>query len=182
MQRIGALGDGGKWVCGLSRVQDNPSCVVYSFGINGDSTFEAEILERTRHCQIWGYDFSVNSFGPQIPSHRLHRTHFFAYALGGADKHGPEDSPKMYTLQSLMRMNGHAHVDILKIDIEGWEFETLLTIVQTFLAADEPLPFAQLQLEIHLWNKKFQDVLGWWEKLEQAGLRPFMTEVSLRFL
>ena len=152
-------------------------------GINGDSTFEAEILEHTRHCQIWGYDFSVNSFGPQIPSSELHRTHFFAYGLGGADKHGPNDAPKMYTLASLMRMNGHSHIDVLKIDVEGWEFGTLETIVRPYLASDDgPLPFGQLQLEIHLWHKTFPDILGWWETLERAGLRPFMTEVRLIFL
>jgi hypothetical protein len=75
-------------------------------GINGESTFEAEILESTRHCQIWGYDFSVSSFGPQILPNQSSRTHFFAYGLGGGDQHGPDDSPKMYTLDTLMRLNG----------------------------------------------------------------------------
>lgn len=31
MERIGATGDGGKWVCGFSRVANTP-CVIYSFG------------------------------------------------------------------------------------------------------------------------------------------------------
>ena len=31
-ERIGILGDGGKWVCGLSRLTDKRDCVVYSFG------------------------------------------------------------------------------------------------------------------------------------------------------
>ena len=33
VERHGALGDGGKWVCGLSRVAKKPDCVVYSFGM-----------------------------------------------------------------------------------------------------------------------------------------------------
>lgn len=124
-ERVGQLGDGGKWVCGLSRVEDKPDCIVYSFGasppppnpltlarspffvgINGESSFEAEILERTNHCQIWGYDFSVRSFGPQIPTLSSYRTHFKAYGLSGSNSHGPNDKPKMYTLQALMDMNG----------------------------------------------------------------------------
>ena len=75
-------------------------------GINGESSFEAEILERTNHCQIWGYDFSVRSFGPQIPALSAYRTHFKAYGLSGTNSHGPNDDPKMYTLQTLMDRNG----------------------------------------------------------------------------
>lgn len=33
VERHGALGDGGKWVCGLSRLKDKQDCVVYSFGM-----------------------------------------------------------------------------------------------------------------------------------------------------
>ena len=72
---------------------------------------------------------------------------------------------------------GHQHVDILKIDIEGWEFETITTLLEPYIESGRPLPFAQLQLEIHLWRKPFEEFLGWWEKLEAAGLRPFWTEV-----
>jgi len=179
VQRIGSLGDGGKWVCGLSRVAKKPDCIIYSVGINHESSFEAEILADTEHCQIWGYDFTVKSFGPQIPKSYLSRTHFHRYGLAGADAHGPEDVTKMYTLDSLMKMNGHTHIDILKIDIESWEFDTLSTLVKSYLAADQPLPFGQLQLEIHIWSKKFAEFLTWWETLETAGLRPFMTEPNL---
>lgn len=78
-----------------------------------------------------------------------------------------------------MNMNKHKHIDILKIDIEGWEFEALTTLVDQYIAAGKPLPFGQLQLEVHIWDKKFADFLGWWEKLEQVGLRPFWTEPNI---
>jgi len=43
-----------------------------------------------------------------------------------------------------------------------------------------PLPFGQLQIEIHVWGNMtvFSKFLGWWEMLEEAGLRPFWTEVE----
>ena len=85
----------------------------------------------------------------------------------------------MYTLASLMRRNGHAHIDILKVDIESWEFETLKSLIQPYVESGEPLPFAQLQLEVHVWGKKFTEFLKWWEMLEEAGLRPFWTEPNL---
>ena len=32
VERIGTLGDGGKWVCGMDRVVKQDKCVIYSFG------------------------------------------------------------------------------------------------------------------------------------------------------
>lgn len=78
-----------------------------------------------------------------------------------------------------MAANGHTHIDILKVDVEGWEFDIMEAIIRPFLAADEPLPFGQINLELHVWNKKFSEFLSWWEMLETAGLRPFMTEPNL---
>lgn len=179
IQRIGALGDGGKWVCGLSRLEHAPTCTIYSIGINYESSFEAGVLGRTGGCEIFGYDFSVSCFGPQIPRSMRHRTHFWPYALGGEERHGPTDEPKMYTLDALMRMNGHTHIDILKIDIEGWEFDTLSALIESYTTTARPLPFGQLQLEVHVWGKRFEEFLGWWERLEAAGLRPFWTEPNL---
>ncbi|CAL1697515.1 unnamed protein product [Somion occarium] len=182
LERIGSAGDGGKWICGLSRLEDKPNCVIYTFGVDWDSSFEGEVLSRTRHCEIWGHDALHTGFGHQIPKDLKHRTHFAQLQLGPKDSHGPDDTPKIWTLQSLMRQNGHKHIDILKIDIEGWEFDTLRSIVQTFLDWETPLPFGQLQMEIHAWNKKFPDFLNWFEFLESAGLRPFMSAPNLVYV
>jgi hypothetical protein len=110
------------------------------------------------------------------------RGHFKPYRLGGKDAHGPNDEPKTYTLSSLMEQNGHTFIDILKIDIEGAEFETLISLVAAFPAR---LPFGQMQLEIHAREPPydtFAGFLGWWEMLEKAGLRPFWTEPNLVYL
>jgi Methyltransferase domain len=32
LERVGDLGDGGKWFCGLSRLQEKEDCIVYSIG------------------------------------------------------------------------------------------------------------------------------------------------------
>lgn len=78
-----------------------------------------------------------------------------------------------------MATNGHTHIDILKIDVEGWEFDIMTAILRPFIAAGQPLPFGQISLEMHVWNKKFDEFLTWWEILETAGLRPFMAEPNL---
>ncbi|KAH9025472.1 hypothetical protein EDB84DRAFT_1613631, partial [Lactarius hengduanensis] len=50
---------------------------------------------------------STRSFGPEIeyaPSMK-ERAHFFPCALGGRSAHGPDDSPKYYTLDALRQLN-----------------------------------------------------------------------------
>ena len=59
--RLAIPASGGKWTCGLSRLAEQKEVVVYSFGINGESSFEEEILKRVPGSQVWGYDFSVKS-------------------------------------------------------------------------------------------------------------------------
>ncbi|EMD32703.1 hypothetical protein CERSUDRAFT_87731 [Gelatoporia subvermispora B] len=186
LERVGNLGDGGKWTCGLSRIEEKQDCVIYVFGVDWDSSWEAEMLSRTRHCQIYGYDYSANGFGSFVPrtAAARARTHFEKATLGPSDSHGPEDSPKMWTLRSLMRENGHSHIDILKVDVEGWEFEVMRSMVRDFISPTEDgtfgaLPFGQLQMEFHVWHRRFDDFLSWFQLLEEAGLRPFMAEVNL---
>ncbi len=93
------------------------------------------------------------------------------------------------------------------MDVEGWEWETFRGIIRDFTLermtppqgaggggadGDAPgaaagqwavheregvLPFGQLQIELHVWNQRFQDFLEWWQLLEASGLRPFHNEV-----
>jgi hypothetical protein len=32
LERVGVIGDGGKWACGVARVAKQDKCVIYSFG------------------------------------------------------------------------------------------------------------------------------------------------------
>jgi hypothetical protein len=75
---------------------------------------------------------------------------------------------------------GHTFVDVLKVDIEGAEYTALESFVKAYKDKNQPLPFGQLQIELHVWGDydNFEKFLGWWEMLEEAGLRPFWTEVS----
>ncbi|KAH8988086.1 methyltransferase domain-containing protein [Lactarius akahatsu] len=187
VQRVGTLGDGGKWVCGLDRVVKQDKCVIYSFGINGESSFESTLLKRAPGCEAWGYDYSVNSWGPEItgdPEVR-DRAHFRPFALGGTNNHEDHDNPKYWTLDSLMDLNGHTFIDILKIDIEGGEFDALTAFLSTHAAAEgDVLPVGQLQLEIHAreGHENFEYFARWWAALEAAGLRPFWTEPNLVYI
>ncbi|KAM3068295.1 hypothetical protein ACMFMG_009435 [Clarireedia jacksonii] len=195
IQRIGRLGDGGKWVCGMSLYEskaatsaptpalndekDSNEVIIYSFGVNGESTFEDEMLSRIPTAQIYAYDYSVDSFGPQLSPASASRAHFSKVGLGATDN--KMRSPPFYTLQTLMELNNHTYMDILKIDIEGSEY----TALDSFMDAWERegiLPIGQVMIELHLVddeNVHFERFLTWWERLETFGMRPTWFETNL---
>ncbi|KAJ7279089.1 methyltransferase domain-containing protein [Mycena rebaudengoi] len=179
--RVGTLGDGGKWVCGLERATHQPNCIVYSMGVERQSSFEQEILRQSKGCQVYGFDYSVSEWGPELRADTevKSRAHFFPYKIGGADNHTA--SPKEYTLQGIMKELGHDFIDIWKIDIEAAEFDALAAVVESF--EGKPLPFGQMQIEVHINFSRDMNTIRafnkWWTMLETAGLRAFWTELNI---
>ncbi|KAG0203583.1 hypothetical protein BGX28_004186 [Mortierella sp. GBA30] len=174
IQRVGPLSDGGKWICGMSLYEERPraKCVIYSFGVNYETRFEGEMLART-DCEIFAYDASVTSMGPEATGPR---SHFKPYYIGRENKVDGEGKT-WKTLKTLMQENGHDWIDILKVDIEGSEYQTFDAIMDDF----DVLPFSQLQMELHVRDDmvKFADFLKWWERLESKGVYPWWTELNL---
>lgn len=200
VQRVGFIGDGGKWMCGLELYETQktgdakPPCIIYSFGVANESSFEAEILNRT-NCLVFAYDYSVKSIGsPVEPTNS--RVTFKALGIGN------KNLGKFRTLKNLMEQNGHEWIDILKMDIEGGEYAALDKVMQDFpdhcydnsdnnhrtklssssfsyeQTEKQPLPFGQLLLEVHVDGKIFPKFYEWWERLEARGLRAFYSEVN----
>ncbi|KAF9112953.1 hypothetical protein BGX27_002499 [Mortierella sp. AM989] len=174
IQRVGPMNDGGKWLCGMSLYEEEPraKCVIYSFGVNYETRFEGEMLERT-DCEIYAYDASVTHMGVEAQSPR---SHFKPYYIGKTD-HVDSEGKVWKTLKTLMKENGHDWIDILKVDIEGNEYQTFDAIMDDF----DVLPFSQLQMELHVHQSmiNFPDFLTWWERLESKGVYPWWTELNL---
>jgi Methyltransferase FkbM domain len=83
-------------------------------------------------------------------------------------------------LRPCCRCQGHTFIDILKIDVEGAEFDALAAFFKAF-ADEDVLPIGQLQLEIHASANRadFEYFNRWWAALEAAGLRPFYNDPNL---
>jgi hypothetical protein len=144
-------------------------CIVYSFGVRGDSSFEEEFLKRTQ-CEIFGFDFSVDSMANDLKDST--RVHFMRKGIGATE------TPILWTLRQFMAHYGHSFVDILKMDIEGYEFEVLEALLLEFAGA---LPFEQLQLEVHHSAEVNMTarVFSLMRNLRSSGVVPFMKEMNL---
>ncbi|KAF4993972.1 hypothetical protein FGRMN_6103 [Fusarium graminum] len=198
LERVGKLGDGGKIVCGMTRYEkespgpsatSNPAreLIVYSFGVDDDSSFEAELLQRT-NARIWGYDSHVKSWAKQIAEYQYPRATFKKAMIGKISD--SKAYPPVLTIQDIMKMNGHSYVDLVKMDIEGAEFETLTSLIDSIVSLEKEtgnstLPFGQLLIEFHLMTippegvtlpKNLKSWLKWWSSLEAMGLRPVSNE------
>lgn len=151
--------------------------IIYSFGVNDESTFEAEMLARIPSAQIYAFDFSVDKFGPQLSPSHASRAHFFKVGLGA--KNEPNKSPAFYRLSGLMLMNNHSYIDILKIDVEGAEFDALDAFMDDCMATGV-MPVGQVMIEIHLFEGiQFDRFEKWWRRLEGFGMRPTWLEINL---
>jgi len=192
IQRVGRLGDGGKWVCGMSLYEAKPAVavsqhktspraetIIYSFGVNDESTFEAEMLARVPSAKIFAFDYSVESFGQQVSTSYATRASFYQVGIGAKDQ--PTRQPPFFTLQTLMARSNHTYIDILKIDVEGTEYQALDSFMDS-CDATGVMPIGQVMIELHLvddQNVNFDRFTKWWERLEAFGMRPTWLEINL---
>ncbi|KAJ7229270.1 hypothetical protein C8J57DRAFT_1534582 [Mycena rebaudengoi] len=182
---VRTMGDGGKYVCGLGR--DPASELRGLLNGRGDQVqLRAGGIDTVAELPGYGaHAFCTSSYFPH-GSAQLRgdnkangRVHFYPYKIGAVDRH--DANPKEYSLPGIMRELGHEFIDIWKIDIEGREFSAPTAIIESFKG--KPLPFGQMQIEIHLnYEPDHVATVGafdkWWTTLEDAGLRPFWTETN----
>ncbi|CAG2199908.1 unnamed protein product [Mytilus edulis] len=108
--------------------------------------------------------------------------HFYPIGIGGKSndaviprmdqytKKHPKKMWKVRTLRQIMESLGHEdrHLDILKIDIESYEWEVLRNILSDNLASR----IRQLNIEYHVFNaatRNYVDLLQIYRSLKEAG-------------
>jgi FkbM family methyltransferase len=127
----------------------NSSSIIYSIGIGEDISFDLEIIKEY-NCNVFGYDPTPKAINwikcQSLPS----KFHFFSFGLGSfngqAEFYLPKNeenvsgsilrnsnrinnnniiSVEIRTLKHLMEINMHSKIDVLKMDIEGAEYDVL---------------------------------------------------------
>lgn len=142
--------------------------IVYSFGIGEDLSFSERLMLNIKP-QIYAYDPTPRAI-EYVKQHSLFQNelfHFFPFGLSDKDEtssfflpsndshdcsgsaihcnhlKGERIDVEMKCLNTIIRENRHTHIDLLKLDIEGSEFEVINSLKEC------TVPINQICLEIH---------------------------------
>jgi len=123
----------------------NRDSIVYGGGVGRDVTFERGLVDRFG-CSVVLFDPSPTGLETMsLPENQIPQFRFVAAGLSGSNgtlRFAPPPDPKegswysadggngtievpCVDLTTLMKQNGHDHIDLLKIDIEGAEYDVL---------------------------------------------------------
>ena len=149
-QRIGNIGDGGKWVCDIHKLKiNNTKPLIYSFGSKGDFSFEKAAKEVLPNAEIHTFDSRVYTCPPGVCT-------FHQATIGDGKK------AETKSLTMIIDELGHQQrtIDIFKVDIEGSEYAMFTEFFKHPLNTNSDndaqennrkLPYIrQIQMEIHL--------------------------------
>jgi hypothetical protein len=157
--------EGGKWVCGVLQITDRP-CVVYSFGSYGNDIFERHIQDLNPRCEIHVFDPT---------SAPLARYHYHSLGICGQGD-SFQDQAKSYPckqLPDIMRELNHTAVDVLKMDVEGSEWDVITATNWSSLSIGQILVEVHDQRATRTMQTLLTSYLG---KLEAAGFFMFSLE------
>ncbi|XP_006819456.1 putative methyltransferase-like protein 24 [Saccoglossus kowalevskii] len=154
--------DGGWFVCFDDKIKPNfDDCVVYSFGIRTDWTFDEEMSKSG--CNVYSHDPSIG-----LPDHKhSERVWFFNTGLDAYNSddvvrtvNGQQQHWKMRSLDKIFEENDHTDriIEYLKFDIEKSEYAAIPQMLQTGVLNN----VKQLAFEFHIGFRdqehKFQDI------------------------
>ena len=216
IERVGNVGDGGKWVCGLDHLSTlsppswsaSPSCVIYSYGISTDISFELQLLRRT-NCELHLFDPTIGElpFNNKFRNSSLSlstaiqqsksqkndalqfrdvssRVFFHKSALstesGGSDERNLHMMNE-HILDTMYRLN-HSFISILKVDIEGAEWQVFADLFGRFAPNGQlrgpSVPIGQILIELHYETN--DKVLEFFSGASTHGFHPFSREINLQ--
>ncbi|KAF8055946.1 ARMC8 [Scenedesmus sp. PABB004] len=143
LKLYGGAGDGGKALCSLESFRGSAGdCVIYSMGSNGNFLFEEAMLRDTP-CKVHTFDCTFD--GRSLDAGARHTYHKWCIGAAPPDGGGAMPGAEWRTYANVTAALGHARVQVLKADIEGWEY----VLLGTWSDPAAPLP-EQLAIEVHV--------------------------------
>jgi len=190
-ERFGKVGDGGKWICDPGSLAAKTQaataaglgsggggggsggvgpCLVYSFGSNGELSFELDVVGRLG-CEVHVFDPTLDAGTARRMAATVTATpglHFHPWGLAPGPRSANRSKAQglrqvvragdYVSLREAMAALGHAGatLDVLKVDIEGAEWAVFNDdVLCTGNVGVKPhggapaLPFRQLLVELH---------------------------------
>lgn len=189
-ERLGAITDGGKWVCDAHKFAAKKDCVVYGFGAGADISFEEAMA--ALGCQVHVFDpnpKSVARFGELAKGKKVGAgsVTFHPVGLGPVSREAGtamkleiDGKPvEVRTLDDLAKSLGHSHVDLLKMDIEGSEWGAFADLFGKDLLAR--LGVKVLLAELHVgpkWGGDANDLVDLVDRLAARGFVLYRKEFN----
>jgi FkbM family methyltransferase len=156
-------GQGNKAVLDMKRLYDSgDTCVVFSGGIS-ESYQEEHYFEKemAKHCKVYAFDCTVQDkagkmqtdgieFSPVCIGSGSHGKIGNAFKKTSGDKKGSNDQAFVFTsLLQLIKEKKLPRVDLLKLDIEGYEWDVLENELSEVWKEDESMLPDQISFELH---------------------------------
>jgi hypothetical protein len=139
-ERVGNMGDGGKWVCDLSRLESMP-CLVYSIGSDGEYSFEIHLKKAMPQCEIHMFDKDIHECPRKICT--CHQT-----IVGD----GLAPGTKSFHMLKAELNHTKRMIDILKMDIESGEYTFLTRMFRPSKRIINQIFPRQILVEFHSTN------------------------------
>ncbi len=176
----------------------NDKSVVYSFGIGEDMSFDNAIT-MNHNCHVFCFDPTPKSINWYKTQKTNPKFHFYEYGISKQNEFVEFYLPKnpehvsgsiinqinvdnnnnvrveMKSLGNIMNELGHEHIDILKMDIEGAEYDVIENILESKLS------ITQIVIEFHdrFFDNGVLRTKQAIEKLKNNGYKIFAISASL---
>ena len=150
----------------------NVNSIVYSFGIGEDTSFDFELIEK-HDCFIFGFDPTPKSIhwirSQSLPINFIFFEYGISHISGSVEFYLPKKSEyvsgsifthnelnttesvsvQMKSINDIVSDLGHTCIDVLKMDIEGSEYDVIDDVLNA------PVTIVQILIEFH--NRFFED-------------------------
>ncbi|XP_059176349.1 probable methyltransferase-like protein 24 [Physella acuta] len=173
--RMGKIGDGGWEICDDPGVRPTQPCIIYSFGINDDFSFDDDAA-KVYGCHVYSFDPSMKGLDHY---NRSNHVHFYKIGLDGKTYTNSRNWTLM-TLSDIRKKLRHENtpVDLIKMDIEHSEWPSIMEMTSS-RALDG---VRQFLVEYHMKGFSRENLLPRMKAMkaiEAAGFRRFYSHKNV---